>query len=208
MTKEKIREFIKKQNSFNYGSYKDIGHDRLLLYCAYLLEKNNFEILSIDVGVLAFKLFPKKFEIEGYSEYPDFEKIRNTLWHLYDKSKGWLSGRPQCGFSISEIGEVIAKKTNDALNKGIPLIFGKSRRDKQKRKEIKEVENIKKSVAFKKFKRGGKIDMKEIGELFMLPSDAPLEIFEGKIRLIKEYSKEKEILGFIKKVLKILKNEK
>ena len=73
------KNFVLEQKPMPYEKYSNINHDKLLLYCIWKLKSNNFEVLEPDVGILAFKLFPKKFSLVGYPNFPDLVKARNTF---------------------------------------------------------------------------------------------------------------------------------
>ncbi len=198
------KKFVLEQKSMPYEKYSNINHDKLLLYCIWKLKSNNFEVLEPDVGILAFKLFPKKFSLVGYTDFPDLVKARNTLWHLYDKSKGWIKGRPRTDFSLTEIGEVIAKKTIESIEKGIVTgsLIVKSKGDLQERKQVKEIKWIKNSDAYKKFieNKKNEINWKNIIDLLKITSDTPISFAESKLKKISIYAEdlnEKVVLEFL-----------
>jgi hypothetical protein len=67
------------------------------------------ELSYENVVVAAFRLFPSKFGLIGYPDFPDAKRVHDQLFHCFYKSKGWLGGKTRLGFTITELGEAIIR---------------------------------------------------------------------------------------------------
>jgi hypothetical protein len=69
-----IREFTESKDD-----YLSLDKDRLILIVIDYLNSKNIETTFDKLTVAAFKLFPKKFSLIGFPEYPDAKKELEPL---------------------------------------------------------------------------------------------------------------------------------
>jgi len=93
------------------GEYVPIDRDRLILFVVDFLESRNIEPTLDKITVTAFRIFPKKFHLIGFPEYPDGLTIYTCFWLHDTKTKKWLSGSVQSGFKITEKGKYFLEET-------------------------------------------------------------------------------------------------
>ena len=177
-----------------------VSNDRLILFCVNLLECNKIEATFDKVVVASFKLFPKKFSLIGFSEYPDGKKIHDCLFHCTYKPKNWLIGNAQSGYRVTDRGKYFLDETKKIMNGEISL--NRKYSGVAKRKEVTFISILKKTTAYKKYqeKKGESLNEAEILEALRVNEDS-------KNLLKKHYDKymdyanrieDKEVLSFLK----------
>ena len=75
----KIERKKEKAEPFPENTYQNISLDNLLLYSIFSLEKKNIECRFENIVAESFELFPSKFSLHGYPEYPDARRVFNAL---------------------------------------------------------------------------------------------------------------------------------
>ena len=143
--------FIRGISEYN-GTYLDLDKDRLVLYAVDFLQSRNIEPTYDKIVVTTFKLFPKKFSLIGFSEYPDGRTIYYCVFNHCTITRKWLSGSVQSGFRITDRGKYFLDETKKILEGKIELT--KKYSVVPKRKEQTFVNLLKKTTAYKKFSEG------------------------------------------------------
>jgi len=198
-------DFFKKSTPIDENKYAQINKDRLVLYAVHLLEENKIEPTFEKVVAAAFKLFPKRFSLLGFPNYPDSRWIYYSLWHCVYQSKGWLSGNPTSGYHVTPKGKRIISQTLKALSGKI--YAPKKVASKQKRKEIYFLNLLEKSSAFQKYLSGKTDEVTEMEIRIMLRTrkDTPRDVVALNFKKYVEYAnvvdmpKIVEFLQYIKK---------
>lgn len=145
----KEKNFYQNLKPMNESKYLNIDNDRLVIYTVDQLEQNNIEPTFDKVVVTVFKLFPKRFSLIGFPEYPDGKRVHDCLWHCTYKTKQWLFGNPKTGYRLTQKGKIILEDTIKRLQ---DLVKPSKKYSMQaKRKEVYFIEKLKKTKAFKKF---------------------------------------------------------
>jgi len=148
---KKILNSFKRLPVINYDSF-DL--DRLVVYVLFILEENNVSLYFDFIAVSLFKLFPHKFSMANFRQYPDTNRISKALRRLTDqKRKNWAVGNIENGFYLTDLGREMAKQVSNSLKN--PLLK-KDRRlvtiNKSRGKSSSDdVQEIKESEAFKKW---------------------------------------------------------
>jgi hypothetical protein len=211
---EKTKQFFQNLKPFEENSYALIDNDRLIIYAVSLLEKNNIEPTFDKVVVTAFKLFPQRFALIGFPEYPDGKRIHDCLWHCFYKTKRWLEGNAKSGYYLTDKGKKILLETERRLKGEIQVI--KEYSAKAKRKEVFFLELLKKSRAYKKFIEGKKDEISniEILEVLRVSENTKYELVKENLEKYFEYAtllneeNIKNFLKFIKNKLELMRNKK
>jgi hypothetical protein len=172
--------------------FSHIDNDRLILYAVSILGESEIEPTFDSVVVAAFKLFPSRFSLIGFPEYPDAKRVHDCLWHCTYKTKMWLSGNAKSGFNITEKGRYILKETKRRLSGEVeaPRKFG----TKARRKEVYFIDLLRKTSAFRKFTvgNGNTISSMEIRELLRVGNEASKEILRKNLQRYLEYAQKLE----------------
>ncbi len=155
-------EFIRDLKEFK-REYIFANNDRLILFVVNFLQSNNIEPTFDKIVVAAFKLFPKKFSLIGFAEFPDGKRINDCLLHCAHKTKGWLSGNAQSGFRLTDKGRYFLDETNKILDGKINVT--KKYEIVPRRKELTFINLLKQTTAYKKYEEGKKDEITE-SEIF------------------------------------------
>jgi len=203
--KKRDEDIIRKVIEFK-SEYLPIDKDRLVLFAVDFLESRNIEPTFDKIVATTFKLFPRKFSLIGFSEYPDSNVIRECL-HLHcTKSKSWLSGNLRSGYRVTEKGKYFLDETKKILEGKIKVTttYGSI----PKRKEVTFINILKKTDAYKKYIQDKKeeITQSEILEALRVPSNSR-ELIKSHLKKYLEYanriedSSAMDFLEFIKRGL-------
>jgi hypothetical protein len=134
------------------GNYLDLDKDRLVLFAVDFLQSRNVEPTFDKTVVTVFKLFPKKFALIGFPEYPDGRTIYYCVFNHCTITRKWLSGSVQSGFKLTDRGKYFLEETKKILEGKIRLTTKHA--TVPKRKEVTFLNLLKKTVAYKKFSEG------------------------------------------------------
>jgi hypothetical protein len=100
--------------TFPRNIYQRIALNDLVVYAVYFLSSRRSEITFEDVVAIAFRLFPERFHLRGYIDWPD-STVVNKRW-LDCRAKGLLQGSTAAGFSLTPKGLELAEKTGAILS--------------------------------------------------------------------------------------------
>jgi hypothetical protein len=77
---KKDEDLIRNFTEFK-GDYLPIEKDRLILFAIDYLSSKNIEVTFDKLTVASFKLFPKKFSLIGFPEYPDAKTVNDCVFY-------------------------------------------------------------------------------------------------------------------------------
>ena len=98
--------------------YEGMNLNWLVLYAVSVLEERRVDLSFEHVVVAAFRLFPKKFSLLGYSKHPDAKRVHDALWRCAYKNRQWLLGKTSQGFALTERGRQELELAKQALKSG------------------------------------------------------------------------------------------
>src|SRR5216684_6444138 len=141
---------------FSADIYKRIALNDLVVYAAYFVAQQNKEITAEDIVAACFMLFPERFQLRGYAQWPD-STVVNKRW-IDCRDKGFLQGSTATGFSLTPKGLKLAEKTAAILT-GERRLFGRQKTNKTS-SEIRTragrfVRSLETSEAFQAFSKAG-----------------------------------------------------
>jgi hypothetical protein len=145
------RQKIQKLKPVEVNAYENIDLDHLVMFAIGWLSDNEIELSTENIVVATFKLFPKKFSLSGYLNYPDSTRVEKCLWRFTSTGKQWLSGKSRHGFMVTEQSRThIAEAQELLLGSKVktPRIGSRTRRKEALLAEITG------SAAYSKFSTG------------------------------------------------------
>lgn len=188
---------------FPFVNYDSFDLDRLVVYTLYALEGKRIPLYFDFIAVGLFKLFPRKFSMANFAQYPDTNRISKALRRLTDqKRKRWATGNIENGFHLTDLGHEIAKQVlvfleNPKLKKGRkPIVVTKSRG----RSPIEDVQEIRASEAFKKWFANEEVNNHEFFAFLKAASYTPKQLVAEHLKQLKASTvsaKDKEVLKFL-----------
>jgi hypothetical protein len=93
--------------------YRHMSLNELVMYAVYTLAETKREINSEDIVAACFLLFPERFHLPGYPQWPD-STVVNKRW-LDCRNRGYITGSTAHGFSLTPEGLQVAERTANAL---------------------------------------------------------------------------------------------
>lgn len=184
-------ERIKKLKTFDTDRYNSIDLDRLVIYASVELEKLGIELSLENIIVGAFKLFPKKFSLVGYSEYPDATRVEKALWRCKGDNRQWIGGKTQHGYLIIDKTRNIASQIEKELSNSTIQKHKNTARMRRKEGILKEVTN---SPAYKKYITGQGENISEADFCYLLQGtlDSSRKTLKENLNSLKKFMNELE----------------
>lgn len=127
------------------SSYESIDLDRLVIYATAKMAGMGIELSLENIIVATFKLFPKKFSLIGYPEFPDATRVEKCLWRCRGKKRGWLGGKTPHGYMLTDRGRMVANQASSMLS--APSHKARS----QRRRKERIITEVASSPAYKKY---------------------------------------------------------
>jgi len=190
---------------FDPASYSKITLNDLVVYSIYYLHKQRSEIAAEDVISACFVLFPKRFALRKYPQWPD-SGIVSRRWGDC-KSKGYLRGNAVKGFALTARGSKRAEKVEKALGKPLKPIRvrkptaslkGKAERPvvpaveavhpELKAHAKKYVRSMEMSDAYKNYKKRKPLNEFDFRSLLLCTMETPPETLTRNLEQFKEYA--------------------
>jgi len=183
---------------FDPERYTKIILNDLVIYAIYYLHKQGSEITSEDIVSACFVLFPKRFSMRKYPQYPD-SSIVSRRWSDC-KSKGYLKGNATKGFQITARGIKRAEKVEKSL--GAPLKPVRVRKAKTTKESAvsaqkvhpelkayakKYVRSIEMSDAYKHYKKKLPINEFDFRSLLLCTMESPPATLLRNLNQFREY---------------------
>ena len=211
MKKEKntidIKNIVLKFKPFPLRSYENIDLDRLVIYTLFSLEEKKVPLYFDFICIGLFKLFPHKFSLATFKQYPDAYRINNairrTTGALSDQNKKrWANGSPEHGFYLTDIGKEIAKQVKRLLeNPNLQKIRQKLGVTKSRgRSPVEDMQEIRVSEAFKKWFTNEEVNNHEFFAFLKAAPYTPKQLLVEHLKRLKvsaTTTKDKEVLEFL-----------
>ena len=118
MSKDSTSRLLDEVSAYPESVYASIDLNRLASFTVHWLQEHRMPTTFENIVVAGFRMFPLKFALEGYSEYPDAARINRALLQLRPKYRNWARGNVQKGFVLTESGLAEVKRVKDALSSG------------------------------------------------------------------------------------------
>jgi len=192
---KKMKELI----SFESKRYEGIDLDRLVIYAMVRLENLGIELSLENIIVGTYKLFPTKFSLVGYPEYPDATRVEKCLWRCKGSKRNWIGGKTPHGYQTNEKTKSIASRVEVQLKGSTPEPQRRAYRIRRKENIIRETIT---SPAYLKFTSGKQETVTEADFCYLLQGtlDSSHEILRENLLSLKRVAEElqrPEIVGFL-----------
>jgi len=185
--------------TFDPDSYSKITLNDLVVYSTYYLHKQGAEITSEDIVSACFMLFPKRFSLKRYPQWPD-SAVVSRRWRDC-KSKGYLLGSAVRGFKITAKGIKYAEKIEKSLGKLEPAHTARRTfHNEFKNRAGKFVRLIERSEAYARYKKRLEINEFDFRSLLLCTMESPPATLSRNLEQFKEYVniyKRKDLLTFL-----------
>ena len=185
------KEKIQKLKPYDPAKYETIDLDHLALFAVSQLDEIGVDLSFENASVAAYKLFPKKFSLLGYPEYPATKRVHDCLFRCTFKTKKWLGGKTAQGYVITDRSRIFIKEAEILLS--VPS-SKKTKAPSQTRRKEALLAEIVTSPAYKKYvkKQGESISRSEFCYLLQGTLDSTRELLKDNLLSLKKFSQELE----------------
>jgi len=197
---DKYKDIISKLKNFKSESYQSLDLDRLLTYAMNVLDDHEVPLYFDYISICVFRLFPKKFSMAIFEEYPDTNRISKALRRLTDAHRrNWATGNIENGFNLTEAGKEIYKQVNQLLKSPaqIDRKMPKRTRGRSTQDDATEILN---SELYKKWKQDAEISEFEVSNFLGASPYTPKALLAKhleNLKLAAETSKNLEVDEFL-----------
>lgn len=101
-----------------HDEYDEVALTSLTAYSLFWIHQWQIPRTIEAIAILNWRLFPDKFAMVGFQEYPDAFRTNRSLLQMQPKYRNLLTGAATKGFSLNERGMSIAKELS--RNIGVP----------------------------------------------------------------------------------------
>ena len=191
---------IRHLKPFDEVRYLTINLDHLVMYAVGELEKLKVDLSFENIVAAAFALFPKKFSLLGFPEYPDSNRIGKCLWRFTSKARQWLGGKSRHGFFVTDRSRQIIAKTESLLS---GLSVSKTGTTSQTRRKESILTEVTSSPAYRKFCDGKRDSISEADFCYVLQGtlDTSKETLKENLTTLIKFAEElrhSDVLRFAK----------
>jgi len=107
------KDDLKNLSPFPEEYYLGIPNYDLGTYAFEVIESVGERLTIENICVALFKLFPLKFSMLDYSDYPDGMRVNRTLMQMQPKYQNYATGSANKGYSLTPKGRGIAKSLKE-----------------------------------------------------------------------------------------------
>lgn len=150
-------ELLRDLKPYEAALYESIDLTGLAAFALDLLRSKNVPTTFENVTVTLFRLFPNKFALIGFPQYPDATRVNRSLLQLRPKYRNWATGKVITGYSLTYSGMKKVQEVRSLLSGScLPDVHRHmSPKPVQRTHDLnKDLEIIETSVVFDKWKNG------------------------------------------------------
>jgi len=111
------RERILSLSPFPSESYASLDLNRLTAYTIHTLRALDVPSSIENIAVANLRMFPRRFAMVGFSEYPDLLRVNRALLQLRPKYRNWATGNARLGWALTRGGIAEAEAVSKHLDK-------------------------------------------------------------------------------------------
>jgi len=190
-----------------------IGLDDLSTYAVFSLTQSGKEATFENLVARCFELFPQRFALVGYPNYPDATVVNNSCWRCRS-DRHWIEGSAAKGFKVTASGLNIVEKVARLLKTPTTSQMVSRAKEETRSRASKFLRHIAKSEAYKKYLLNPvdpKITDFELRDLLLGTLQTEPEILLENVAQFIEYATIKpdangkvlDFLGYVKKEVSI-----
>ena len=142
------QNFLKELKAYPSDQYSDIRLYELVTIGILRLNQSKLETNFENITVILLRLFPDKFSLTYFPEFPDTIRVDNTL-RLDCKHMGVVKGNRPKGFVLTGKGQILGEKILQKIESGSGKV--KSSANFSRNRFIKLVKGVTESSGYKKF---------------------------------------------------------
>lgn len=136
---------------FSLNQYQDISLDELVTYSIFILLEDSKEATFENIVAKCFELFPEKFSLIGYPQWPDAARV-NKSWLRCRTDFKYIKGSVKSGFTLTSKGLEIIEYVQRRLKRPVSeKIIVSQKKAKERTKEEQFINELEQSAVFKRY---------------------------------------------------------
>ena len=171
---------------YAFERYQGVSLDKLAAAGIYKLNQAGIECTCENVVVAIYKLFPEKFSMLSFPEYPDSSRVASTL-RLGCRQSGYVTGNPPSGFSLTEIGRLDAEDTLNKIESGT-AVPNRTTGAYSRSRETRLIKEAQSSIAFQEYQAGKMPKRFDVCDLLHGSVDTKEDILVDNLRTLNRYA--------------------
>lgn len=187
------------KSPFDESTYTGVSLTKLTIFAISEIAENGEECAYERVVKECFTLFPKRFSLQRYPQWPDGARVKIEILRCRDN--GWVTGNEKKGFQITHTGKRLAQEILVDLHAGRV----KKPQKKPPRDRGQTIINyLKESEAFKRFSEAKEdfcISEEELRRLLVATFETPHRVLKQNLNFcsnVCEQYGEKQLVEFLK----------
>ena len=169
-------------------SYQGITLDRLAVVGMNRLISAGMETSFDNIVVVSHRLFPDKFSLMSFPEYPDSIRVDNTL-RLDCRHSRYVTGSRPKGFSLTEVGKVAAEDTTKLIETGGSVDVSVQPTSERRNRATLLAKDARNSDAFRKYESRQKLSKFDICDFLHGSLDTEEDVLKGNLDALRTYAK-------------------
>ena len=170
------------------ASYEHISYDDLVTYTVYRLTAGNGSQTTFeDIVAEAFKLFPKRFSLRGYPDWPD-SAVVNKSWLRSRTDKKYIVGSVKDGFRLTQRGLQVAEGVQQRLGQA-PAKGSNRIKSELRTRSGRLLRSIEESRPFREFQKTGNLDAMtedDLADVLLAVPDTPGRILTSNLEQFRD----------------------
>ena len=171
------------------NSYAANFRDRTLVtYAVYRLTASNGSQTTFeDIVAEAFRLFPKRFSLRGYPNWPD-SAVVNKSWLRSRTDKKYIAGSVRDGFRLTQRGLKVAERVEQQLGQS-PTKGARRIKSELRTRSGRLLRSIEESQSFSEFKRIGQLEgmtEDDLADLLLAMPDTPARMLVSNLEQFRD----------------------
>ena len=191
--------------------YESVDLNRLSVYTIHKLDELDVPTTLEHIAVATFRMFPKRFAMVGFPEYPDVARVNRSLLQLRPKYRNWATGKTRIGWTLTVAGveeaKVIAGKlgeTPTAIRSSLSAADVQAEAGGRIKRTIHTedvIGRIQASPLFGKFRQGWKdVEALEVYDVLDAYTHTPADALRRKLSRLKTVAAtagDREVIRFL-----------
>ncbi len=183
-------------------TYQDMSYDDLVTYAVYRLVNSHKEATFENIVAEAFTLFPSKFGLRGYPQWPD-SAVVNKSWLRCRTDKQYMVGSVKEGFQLTPRGYRVAEQVEQSLHGNGGQVPSHKTKSETRTRAGRLLRAIEASPLFKYYQEShklGQVIEEDLADLLLLLPDSPTHRFKSNLEQFKDAARlydRQDVLAFL-----------
>jgi hypothetical protein len=174
-----------KPPKFDPDIYIKISLNDLIVYSVHYLHNQAGEITSEDIISACFELFPRRFSLRKYPNWPD-SAVVSRRWSDC-KSRGYIVGSTAKGFKLTAKGFRYAEKVGKSLGRERPVRRMPTEIKTRAGRFVRSIERSDAFIHYQENGRGSKINEFDFRSMLLCTMESSPATLERNLEQFREY---------------------